>query len=133
MDESCGVEVEEGLGHLVEDVLAVPLGEYVLADEGVEVDVHVLEDEVDVPVVFGPDDLLQFDDVGVAQLHQKHDFPVGPLGVGRVIKRIEVLLEGFHLFALLVGHFPDVAVSPAADLLDDVESGQNVRFYVLAH
>ena len=33
MDESCGVEVEEGLGHLVEDVLAVPLGEDVLADE----------------------------------------------------------------------------------------------------
>ena len=44
MDESGGVEEEEGLGHLVEDVLAVPLSEDVLADEGVEVDIHVFED-----------------------------------------------------------------------------------------
>jgi hypothetical protein len=43
---------------LVEDEFSVAFGEDVLADEGVEVDVHVLEDEVDIAVVLRFDDLF---------------------------------------------------------------------------
>ena len=58
VNEAGRVDVEEGFGHLVEDVLAVPFCQDVLADERVQIDVHVLENQVDVPVVLGADDLL---------------------------------------------------------------------------
>jgi len=50
---------------LIEDVLAVPLGKDVLADEGVQVNVHVLENKINIAIVLCTDDLLQLDDVGV--------------------------------------------------------------------
>lgn len=65
MDESRRVQKIERLGHLIEDVLAMPLGKYVLPDEREEVDVHMLEHQVNIPVVLSPDDLLQLDDVGM--------------------------------------------------------------------
>jgi len=65
MDQTCWVEVEEWFGHLIEDVLAVPLGKDVLADEGVQVNVHVLENKINIAIVLCTDDLLQLDDVGV--------------------------------------------------------------------
>ena len=69
----------------------------------------------------------------MAELHEEHDLSVSALGVGGVIEGVEVLLEGLHLFALLVDHLPHVAVCAAADLLLDVEAGQNVGLDVFAH
>jgi hypothetical protein len=137
MDEVGVVEVEEGLGHLVDDVLFVPLLQLrvasVLADEGMQVDVHVLEDQVDVLVVAGPDYFLEPDDVGVPQLPEEHYFSVGALRVGGVGKGVEVLLEGLHLFGFLVGDLPDVSIGPTAYLFGDMVLFKHVRFNFLGH
>jgi hypothetical protein len=133
VDESSRVQVVQRLGHLVEDVLPVPFRQDILADQREEVDVHMLEHQVDIPVVFSPDHLFQFYDVGVREFHQEHDFAVGALCVGGVIEGVEVFLKGFDASCFLVRHLPDVTVGAAADLLVDVEPGQDVRLYLLAH
>jgi hypothetical protein len=123
VNESGRVEVVERFGHLVENVLAMSLCQNILANESVQINVHVLEYQVNIAVVLGADDLLQFYDVGVAELHEEHNLSVGALGIGGVIEGVEVLLESLDLFALLVDDLPHVAVCPAADLLLNVETG----------
>ncbi len=58
----------------------------------VQVGVHVLEQQIYIFGVVGPDHLLQVDDVGVPQLQQKHDLSVDALGIGGVGEGIEVFL-----------------------------------------
>lgn len=123
MYEASRVQVVQCLGHLIEDELAVSFRQDVLANEREEVDVHVLEDQVDIAIILGADDFFQLDDVGVGQLHQEHDFAVGALRVGGVIEGIEIFLEGFDPTRFLVGDLPDVPVGSAADFLVDVETG----------
>lgn len=124
VDEVGVVQVEDGLGHLMNYVLLVPLLQLrvppVLPDQSVQVDVHVLEHQVDVLVVPRPDHLFQPDDVRVLELSQEHDFAVGALGVGGVGEGVKVFFEGFHLFGFLVSDFPDVSVGAAAYLFADV-------------
>lgn len=92
------MQVVQRFGHLVEYVFAVPFGQYVFSDQSVEVDIHMFEDEVDVSVIFCFDDFFQFNDVGVAELHQEHYLSVGPLGICGVIECVEVLFQGLGLF-----------------------------------
>ena len=62
-----------------------------------QVGIHELEDEVEVPVVLGPVHVEQLDDVGVVgELLQEDDFAEGPLGVRLVAERVEDLLHSHH-------------------------------------
>lgn len=45
------------------------LRQYVLANQSVQVNVHVLKHEINIPIVFRFDNLLEPDDVWMAQLH----------------------------------------------------------------
>ncbi len=83
-----------------------------------QVDVHVLEHQINVLVVLRPQDFLEYYDVWVLQLLQKHYFPVGPLSIRRVRESIEVLFQGPVLFAGLTLRLPDDAVSAAAYFLE---------------
>jgi hypothetical protein len=77
----------------------------------VEIGLHEVEDEVDVFVVFGFEDVEEGDDVGVAvELLQEDDFAVGALGVGGVLEGVEYFLQGHHLLGLLIDGLPDHAV-----------------------
>ena len=82
------VQVKESLCNLVYYVLFVALLELscsaVFANQSVQVDVHVLENEVNVFVVPGADDFFERYDVGVAELAEEHDLAVGALSVGGV-------------------------------------------------
>lgn len=52
----------------------------------------MLKYQVNINVVIRANDLLQLDDVRVLELHEKHDFAVGTLGVGGIVKCVEILL-----------------------------------------
>lgn len=64
----------------------------ILSYESKEIDVHMFEDKIDIPVILSTDHFLQFDDIGVREFHQEHDFSVGALCIGRVIEGIEIFL-----------------------------------------
>lgn len=42
------------------------LSKNILADEGVQINVHVLKYKVNIAMVLGPYDFFQFDDIGMA-------------------------------------------------------------------
>ena len=94
-----------------------------------QIDVHMFEDQVNIFVVLGPDDVIDFDDVFVFELFEEHDFAVGSLGIGGVGKGVEVLFEGFQLLCLAVSHLPHNSVSPTSDFLYWLIQGQHVRLY----
>lgn len=133
MNESSGVQIVNCLGHLIEDVLAVSLSQDVLPDQREKVDVHVLKHEVNVPVVLCSDDFFEFDDVGVGELHQEHDFSIGALCVSGVIEGVEVLLESLYSPCSLVCDFPHVPVCSTADLLVDLEPAQHMCLNLFTH
>lgn len=127
------VQVVECLSNLVDDVSLVLLPKDVLAYQGVQVDVHVLENQVNVLVVVGFYYLLHHDDVGVAELLQEHDLPVRSLGVSGVLKGIEIFLQGVHCLLLSIHHLPHVTICPTAYFLDGLVAHQDMLVYLLGH
>jgi hypothetical protein len=122
MNEVGIVQVEDGLGDLVHDVLLVPFlevsGASIFANERVQVDIHMFEDEVYIFIVastYGP---FKRNDIGVLELAQKHHLAISPLRVCGVRKGIEVFLQGFDCFGLAIDDFPHVSVGPAPNLFD---------------
>lgn len=89
----------------------------------------MLEDEVNIFVVLGPDDVIDFDDVFVFELFEEHDFAVGSLSIGGVGKGVEVFFEGFQLLCLAVSHFPHNPVGSTSDFLYWLIQSQYVRLY----
>lgn len=106
------MHVLQALQHLIDDILLVDVFEDVGADDGVEVGVHEVEDEVDVTIVFSSDHILKADDVFVArQFLEEDDLTEGALRVGGVLEGVEVLLQRDDFFGALVNGLPDYAVS----------------------
>jgi hypothetical protein len=58
-----------------------------------KVGLHELEDKVEILIIFSPNDLVQFDYVGVVKLLQEGDLAEGALCVGGVLEGIEDLFE----------------------------------------
>ena len=86
------MEVVEGLGYLVHDELLALLLQHLLPDQRVEVDVHVLEQQVDVLLVQRTNHLLQVYYVRVPESLQEDYLTVRALGVRGVLKSVEVFL-----------------------------------------
>ena len=85
------MQVVNGFPCLVDDVSLVLVSQHVLPDESVEVDIHELEQQIDVSLVLRPDHFFQLDYVRVFELSQKHYLSVGPLRISRVLEGIKIL------------------------------------------
>ena len=121
VDQPAGVAVEQRLEALVHDELLVHRLEDVGADDGVEVGLHVVEDEVDVLVVLRLQHVLQPDDVLVPrQPLQVHDLAEGALCVGRVLEGVKDLLQRDDPLGLLVDRLEDDGVRAFPELLGDL-------------
>ena len=125
------MEVVNGLGSLIDDIPFMLVSQHILANESVEVDIHELEQDVDIPLVVGTDHLFQLHNVRVLELLQKHYLSVGSLGICGVLKCIKVFFESEGTMTTSLGHFPDDPVGPAAYFLDYFEALCDVAFYFL--
>ena len=133
MQQFCRVQVLYGLGYLINDELLVLVLEDALPNETMKIDLHELEDEVDVFVVFGFDDVQQLDNVLVLELLEEHDLPVCTLGVCGVLEGVKYLLERNDSLGFPINGLPDVPVGPGAQLPDEFVSFEDVRLYLLGH
>ena len=88
MNQISMMQVKQRLSNLIYDILFVLLLQLsrfaVLPNQGVQVNIHMLENKVDVFIVFSTNHLLKRYDVVVTQLPQKHDLPVRPLSISRI-------------------------------------------------
>lgn len=122
---------------LVDNVLLVFFlqicGFSVLSNESMEIDIHMLEEKVDIFVISGSDGLLEIDDIAVFQLPQEHDLSVGPLGICGIREGIEIFLQGLYCFCLPVDDFPHVPVCPTSNLFDKLEVFKDMRLNFISH
>ena len=79
---------------------------------------HELENQVDVFVILSSENVVEFDDVRVVHFVQESNLSKSSLGVSRMLERIKDLLESNRGFCLSVDGFPDMAVSPTPNLLE---------------
>ena len=128
-----GVHVGERLERLVHDVLLMDLFQDIGPDGRVQVCLHVLEDKVEILIVVGFDDAVQFDNVFVVHLEQVDDLAVGALRVRRILEGVEDLLERDLLLGLLLQRLPHNAVRPLPQLLLHLEPARHVLIDVVAH
>lgn len=117
VDELGGVQILHAPEYLVHDEAVMDILEYLLADGVVQICLHVLEDQVQVLVVVGTQDIVQLYYILVAQLMQVANLPVRALGVDRVLEGIEDLLQRKGRVTLTITHLPHVAVCSRTHLL----------------
>lgn len=85
------MHVLERFNGLVKDVFLVDFFEDVGSDDGMEVDLHVFENQIYVFIIVRLEDIQQSDNVlvvGDVQFLQKHDLAKGSLGIGGVLRRV---------------------------------------------
>lgn len=109
------MHVFQTLKNLVNDVLLVDVFEDISSDDGMQVSVHEIEDEVNVAVIFRANYILESDDIFMAgKLLEEDNFSESTLCVSRVLECIEVLLEGDNLLGAFINGFPDDTVRSLA-------------------
>ena len=69
----------------------------------------------------------------MVQFHEKHDFSIGSLRIGGIIKGIEVLFECLNFLAFFISDFPDVSIGSTAYLFNDLVACKDMCFDVFAH
>ena len=84
---------------------------YIFKDVGsyhsMEVGIHEIEHQVNVSVIFCPDDILKADDIFMTrQFLQENDFSKRSLCIRCILKCIEILLESHNVLGLFVDGFP---------------------------
>ena len=115
------MQVQDRLCQLVDNKLFMFLLQMfvvaVLPNQSMQINVHMLKNEVNIFVILGPDCVVDADDVLMFELFEKHDLTVGSLGVCGVCEGVKIFFEGFELLGLAVCHFPDDSVSATSDFL----------------
>ena len=104
------------------------------ADDGVQVRLHVLEDQVDVAVVVRLEHVGGRDDVLVpVHLLEELDLAERALRVGRILEGVKDLLERDDLFRPIVERAPHDAVRALPELLRDLVLAQDWPVNLLRH
>lgn len=98
-----------------------------------EIGLHALEHQVDVLVILSSEHIVQLNDVGVVHFVKEGDFSESSLCICGMLESIENLLESHLIFGLLVDGFPHVAISPAANLLEELIPEKDVLLDFLGH
>lgn len=109
------MHILETLENLVDDVLLMNILENVSSYNRVEVCVHEVKHQVDVPIVLSPNHVLKPNNVFMSvQFLEENDLSEGPLGVSRILESIKVFLKCYYLLCFLINCFPYYTVSSLA-------------------
>ena len=98
MQQIGGVHVFETFEALVNDILLMNILQNIGSNNGMQIRIHEIEDEIDIPVVFCSYHILQSNDVLVTvQLLEEYNFTECTLSVSCILESIEVFLYGDDL------------------------------------
>ncbi len=101
--------------------------------ESEKIDVHMFENQVNIDVIICSDYLLHFYDIRVFQFHEKHDFTISSLSIGRIIKSVKIFLQSFYFFVFIIDNLPHMTIGSTTYFLEDLKLAENMRFQVLSH
>lgn len=102
------VQLFQRLQNLLHYLLLVNFLQYIGTDDSVQVCFHLVEDKLDVSVIFSPHYIQQPDYIFVSvQILQKHYFPECSLSICSVLKSVKYLFKSYYLFRWPLDCFPD--------------------------
>ena len=106
------VHILQTLEHLVDDVLLMDILENICSDDCVEVSIHEVEYQVDIPVILSSDDILEANNIFVTnKLLEENNLPKGSLGISSILEGVKVFLQCDDLLGTFIDCFPDDTVS----------------------
>ena len=127
------VQILHAFNNLVQDEAIVNIFEYFLSDCIMQVCFHKFEDQVQIFVVIGFKQIMKLNYILMFKLVEEHNFTIGPLGICRVLERIEYFFQGQSLACFLISYFPHVSVCSASNLLDKLVSVKDVGLNLICH
>jgi hypothetical protein len=98
-----------------------------------QVNLHKLKHQVYIAPIDRRNHFVQSDDIGVPQLEQEHYLAVGPLRVGGVSERVEVLLQSLYLAGATLLHLVHMSIRTATNLLEYPVPRKHMRFDLFRH
>mmetsp|Transcript_4134 Transcript_4134/g.6219 ORF Transcript_4134/g.6219 Transcript_4134/m.6219 type:complete len:252 (-) Transcript_4134:107-862(-) len=107
MNHFSRMHVFERFEQLIHDVLFVNIFQDVCPNDSVQIGLHILKNQINVPIIIRLQYVCQFHDVFmIRQFLQEHNFSKRTLGIGGVLKRVKDLFQRNHLFRFLISCFP---------------------------
>ena len=94
---------------------------------------HVFKNQIQVLIVFGLENLMHFDYIGVIELMEENYLSVGSLSISGMLKGVKDLFQSHGLAGRFVSNFPDMAVRAATNLFDECIFFKDVGLDFLCH
>ena len=135
MNKLCRVEIMNRLCYLIQNVSFMLLPKHVLANECVQVDIHVLKKYVDILLATRANYLPWFNYIRVWECLQIHYLSECTLCIRWILKSVEIFLKGIEFASSAIHDLPYYSVSSTSDLLHHFKPLRYVclDFIVLAH
>ena len=104
-----------------------------LPDSIMKICFHILENQIKIFIVFGPDHIVEFDKIGMIKFMKEDNFPKGSLSISRMLKSIEYFFKSKYLACLLINNLPHMTVSTTPELLGQGVFLKNMSLNFFAH
>jgi hypothetical protein len=105
----------------------------ILSHQGMQISLHMLENQVQVLIVLCFDDRFELYYLWVVYLMQDSYLSICSLRIDIVLKRVEYFLKCVGLFWRFLNYFPNVPVSSTSEKLLNFEKLQNVLLNFFRH
>lgn len=120
MDKAHFVEILCANQKLIKHIFFVNALQDVLVNGVVKVCLHVLKNQIYVPMILANKHLMKLDDIRMLYFLEYGDFPESPLSIGSVLESLKYFFEGIGFFTGLMDYFPDVAIGTGAEFFENL-------------
>jgi hypothetical protein len=93
----------------------------------------MLKHKVQIALICGLDDFMQFDNIFMLHLMKKRNFTVGSLGISGVLKGVKYFFKGLNLLGLFISDFPYMTVGATAEEFFGFVELKHMGFDVFGH
>ena len=111
------MQVLNSFDQLINNVTIVEIFEDFLSNSIVEICFHELKDQVQIFIILGSNNSVQFYNIFTINLVKKDDFAIGTLSVSGVLKGIEYIFYSKEFTCFNLINFPDMSVGTTVKFL----------------
>lgn len=135
MNQLCRMKIMDRLCYLIKNISFMLLSKHILANESVEVNIHVLKKYVDVLLTARANHLPWFNYIWVRECLQIHYLSECTLCIRWILKSVEIFLKCIEFASTPIHDLPYYSVSSTSNLLLHFKPFRYMclDFIVLAH
>ena len=114
MYKTSSMQEVHSLSSLIQNILFMFGSQNILTYQEMQVSIHMFEDKIDIFPIFSRDNFIKNNNIRMFKFHKKHNFSIGSLCIGRVIKSIKVFFQCFYIlgFSILYLIYMTISTTP---------------------